>query len=1609
MKRTSPCLLSLIFAVSVLPLSLPPLYADCSASLEDTDQDGTDDQVVLENEFVRLVFTADGFGKSFVYKPTGTDVLGGGTSRLFHWDVFELPSWQGTSQRMPREVKVVKNTPAEASIELALQMPKMVSRPKYDQMRLALTLTLKKGLNAIMCRNTATNSADEDQPITFRQGIQKYSPGVIWGTYVPDIEGPRVAMDLEPGPFSFPALSGTIPCAWLGGVDEKGFGLAGSFEWKYIDMVECWCSKSPHATFQWAYRSQPLGPSQSWSSAFEIACFEGFEELTGMANGVIGQLEVGDLTWAIRSQGENKQQFPPLKLAVGQAVPVEVKVAAITPRKLTIEFGSRRLPDAELKVEKTVEVAVDAKSTVAAPFIWTPSAEGTHVVAARVLENGQPVLLMEKPFVIGATDQAYFAEMPKEEQVGEAFIGAQIAEPPLHEATVKLDLDAIDIPRKPFGKNFVNGPLSLVFVCQPKHDLISARELYQRMDLVMEHIVAPDGNRGQARKLLERLSAVDPDVLFISGYPWQKTRALTLAATIIIQGRVSKGLGLVMLAPLRLLKNPKSPLSQFLEPAEEVEGVPFLQEVPGRPVAARLFTLGKGRIAVLEGMGSWNYDAAIFSLRLSNLPAAFRAWDYAFSEWIKAVHWAGRHEADLRFEDFQFDGTDLNFDLVRRQADGDQSFVLRWELYDGFARREGSAVTGVALSQARQPVTLQLPPRLPGGPHLIELAALDSIGKTVRWASHLFEVKPELEARIDFAVQGRYLERDEPVKGEVVLTQPKPAVRNVDVELEIADVWGRILRRSSRRVSFSEKEYRVPFSYDLWSDCRHDRHTMTATVRQYERVFTRTEGAFNLRWRPHRYRDDFAVGMWTTPGSDLLGYVTSTSASAVGMDYFYHPHPFDPEARKFVGPQALPMGGGRLKMDNRTLTCTPSLCDEEAIAATKAAFRETVKKAAAGDVRFWMLQDERSFRGEYDYSEPTLAAFRDWLKGEYAGLDALNKHWDLKFPSWEEVRPMTRAEFTKEERGTTNLSIWLDFRRFMGKVWADWTRYGLEVVKEVCPDGEVGMGGIFAPSVWSGVDFWLASQVAKVGARYNGMQEEWYRSFAPDSAVGQWGGYGPRHPSAGNLLHPWRQLFHEGHFVWYYKYYANPGGYAYQGAFNCDGTLHGMYNALVKEHRDLRHGIGRLLLNADWLDDGIYFPYSQSTILANEFLGLPQTVYTMKNIIENLGYQHRFLSYAQIEAGELLKPERNIRLFFLPAISCLSAKEVEAIKGFVAGGGVLVADRLAGTRDQHGRVWDGTSPLDEVFGIDRAKRGEPTRGTVRFAGDNAPEGLKGQTIEMEIPEPGIRLRGATAWGLGPDDAPVAAVHRYQKGTAIYLNVNVSAYSRMQGGGAVRPELVTEARGDEGFIRVMDGIFGAVLATAGIRSPRVTLKAEDDNASLGEAFFWSNLGKHLYFGFRPTVSTSVEAQLEWQKPGHVYDLRTGQYYGVTQAIDLTVSPGRALVFSSLPYRVSSLELRTDKYGGTAYRPGETVKLMISLGITEELERMRPGKHVLRIDVYDPSGREVPAHSGNFDSIEGNLELALPLALNAAEGEWTIKMRDVASGVVGVERFEVASPR
>jgi hypothetical protein len=61
-------------------------------------------------------------------------------------------------------------------------------------------------------------------------------------------------------------------------------------------------------------------------------------------------------------------------------------------------------------------------------------------------------------------------------------------------------------------------------------------------------------------------------------------------------------------------------------------------------------------------------------------------------------------------------------------------------------------------------------------------------------------------------------------------------------------------------------------------------------------------------------------------------------------------------------------------------------------------------------------------------------------------------------------------------------------------------------------------------------------------------------------------------------------------------------------------------------------------------------------------------------LVEDLGYQHRMLSYEQIEQGML----DGYRVLLMPACAAISRKEAEAIHRFVEQGGPVLADTLPG-------------------------------------------------------------------------------------------------------------------------------------------------------------------------------------------------------------------------------------------------------------------------------------------------------------------------------------------
>ena len=66
---------------------------------------------------------------------------------------------------------------------------------------------------------------------------------------------------------------------------------------------------------------------------------------------------------------------------------------------------------------------------------------------------------------------------------------------------------------------------------------------------------------------------------------------------------------------------------------------------------------------------------------------------------------------------------------------------------------------------------------------------------------------------------------------------------------------------------------------------------------------------------------------------------------------------------------------------------------------------------------------------------------------------------------------------------------------------------------------------------------------------------------------------------------------------------------------------------------------------------------------------------------------------------------------------------------------------------------------------------------------------------------------------------------------------------------------------------------------------------------------------------------------------------------------------------------------------------------------------PVKHVVHLDVYGPDGTRHYSYSRNFAFQTGRWTGGVPLALNDPPGKWTLRARDVTSGLTAQVVAEV----
>jgi len=610
---------------------------------------------------------------------------------------------------------------------------------------------------------------------------------------------------------------------------------------------------------------------------------------------------------------------------------------------------------------------------------------------------------------------------------------------------------------------------------------------------------------------------------------------------------------------------------------------------------------------------------------------------------------------------------------------------------------------------------------------------------------------------------------------------------------------------------------------------------------------------------------------------------------------------------------------------------------------------EAVKRNSPYRPFFYSLADESGIADlaafwDFDFSDESLVPMRRWLQDRYTTLASLNKEWGSSFTTWDLVTPPTTHEAMQRE--DDNFAAWADFKEWMDVTFADALQMGRNAVESVDPHAYVNIGGGQRPG-WGGYDYARITQALTTIEPYDiGNNVEIIRSLNPNMPMVSTGfANGPWEQQR-----VWRELFHghRGLIIWDEKHeYAGSNGQP--GARGVEAA---------KYYNEIRDGAGALIINSQPITDPIAIHYSQASMRTDwmlarrpesdkwisrgaktertddEFLRLRES---WCELIEDQGLQYNFVSYAQMEKGELLKG--GYRVLVLPRSSSLSSAEVTAIRDFVAQGGVAIADGDPGTFNEHSRRLT-ASPLADLFG-------------------------------------------------GAHDQAVT-VHNFGKGKAIFLKAATLDYlqDRLTGKEAPTHKLVgnlfrSNNVTPEFAVRDSAGIPAVGLETHVFRNGGVNIVTVMSNPllrvdELGPPDFRSN----------KRFEAPVSAKLKLPAPMYIYDSRTGKPLGQKQSLDVTVGPYEPLIFTVSPSPLPKL----NAFAPAAAKLGSMIEIGISAAATPA------ENHVFHVDVLNPQGARVPGYTENLIAIHGQARKLLPLAVNDPAGEWKIRIRDGFTGEI-----------
>ena len=596
---------------------------------------------------------------------------------------------------------------------------------------------------------------------------------------------------------------------------------------------------------------------------------------------------------------------------------------------------------------------------------------------------------------------------------------------------------------------------------------------------------------------------------------------------------------------------------------------------------------------------------------------------------------------------------------------------------------------------------------------------------------------------------------------------------------------------------------------------------------------------------------------------------------------------------------------------------------------------------------FYCLGDENALqtpRHDLCFSPTCQADLLAYLKHVYPSLDALNREWSTTFKTWDQVGPVDLAK----ARQAKQPARWVDHRLHMGRVWANTYRQSQQWIREKDPGALVGTD-YFCPAHGDFGEVAIARTLTVTDLSPTEIGTEMIRSFdRPGLLKGRhvlWGFHERVRGPEGKKV--WWALLDDAALCGMYA--AEPGDS--QSYIAADLRPYSYFRETLAEAEVIKGGVDKLVLPLRATAQ-VAAVFSAAAEHASTFHRLASrhrpAYFRLVGLLSDAGIYHHILPAEDLGTSGATG---RYKVIYVPSCAALSATQCEALRQYVAHGGVLVADLRPATMNEHGRPL-ANGQLDALFGVTGASAlpattYSPVVGT-----------WSGQTLELSDALVASKLKLTTGAAAGrAGRVPVMVSRAHGEGRAVLLNLSAEL----------------SFNGDDAAVG--HRLLRALLSEAGGYLP----------VSAGRAnHYQDGSAEHV------VLVGSGARRIRFRQPGHLYDGRTAGYMGTGNeaTVELVEHQGRWV--SRLPYKVTGLVVT----GPASVTQGTPWVAQVSV---RTAGAAKPGRHVLAAKVFGPDGKERRHYRHKVADASGRANMPVPFCLNDTPGAWTVRISDVATGL------------